>query len=434
MNNAINPATLKLKLANRYQYEFVSKCLDDLIPEDHKVRVIWDFVSNMDLSISLNDILSSYGSRGRPATDPKIMLVLWIYTIIDGNSSARKLEELCQNHDVYKWICGGITVNRTTLAEFRSLTPWKFDDLLTKCLAVMVKDGLISDCDFAQDGTRIKANAGFNSFHRESGLEALEIQMDNYIKELKKEEAEFPGVYERRKMQSKERYAREKKERVQAALRSLESARSEKTINAKRNHEKVSENDLNEIRASTTDPEVRKMKMGDGGYRLAYNTQFSTGLDSRVIYGVDVVSTLDPGTALRMIAQVQERLKKLDLKEIQSWIADAAYSAKRDIITIASLFPNCLYYAPPKPLKGIDPKKNVKGDCEAIKKWRGLIGTEETTSLYSRRCSTAEFSNMQIKNCGLKEFLVRGLVKVRGMAFLHAIAMNVVRFLDLRKK
>lgn len=436
MNNEqqFSNSNYKLTTYCRDQYEFQSRCIDDLIPEDHKARTVWDFVSNMDLRACFETINSFKGQSGRNAIDPKILLTLWIYTIIDGNCSARKLEELCKNHNVYKWICAGVSVNRTSLAEFRSLNPRKFDDLLTKCLAVMVKNGLISDSDFSQDGTRIKANAGNNSFHRENSLKKLEEEMIVYIEHLTKEEKANPDAYEQRKLQTRTRHAIDKKNRVASAIRSLEEARCEKIVNNTRSRTKVTEKDLSEVRASTTDPEVRRMKLGDGGFRLAYNVQFATGLDSRVIYGVDVVKTLDPGTQPRLMYQVQERLKKLNLAEIKRWIADAAYSAKNDIITVAALFKGCFYYAPPKPKKGADPKKYLKSDCEVIKKWRDSIDSEEAIELYRKRCSTAEFSNMQVKNHGLNAFLVRGLLKVKGMSFLHAIAMNVIRYFDFLKQ
>jgi transposase len=436
MNNTakLNPVNFKLMGANRFQYEFQTSCIDNLIPEDHKARIVWDFVSEMDLSVCLQDILSFYGQSGRPCVDPKILLTLWLYSIMDGNISARKLEELCKNHNVYKWICGGASVNRTTLAEFRSLNSRKFDELLIQCLAVMVKNELIADSDFAQDGTRVKGNAGFASFHRENTLQTTEKQLSNYIDQLKKEEKSTPDIYEKRKLFKKEKTITEKRDRVKAALRSLDEARCQKIENCKQRREKVTEEDIANVRASTTDPEIRKMKMNYGGFRLAYNVQFATGLDSRVIYAVDVVNTLDPGTAPRLMAQVQNFLGRLKLGEIKNWIADSAYSAKNDLIIVSQLFPNCTYYAPPKTKKGINPKKCVKGDCEAIKKWREMIGSEEVNEIYRKRCSTAEFSNMQVKNRGLKEFAVRGLVKVLGMARLHAIAQNIERSIDLISK
>lgn len=191
------------------------------------------------------------------------------------------------------------------------------------------------------------------------------------------------------------------------------------------------EEELNKIRASTTDPEARKMKMGDGGFRMAYNVQFATGLASRVIYGVDVGCTLDPGTAPRMMLRVHSRLKLLGLEDAKNWLGDAAYSSKEDIETAGSMFPSCRYYAPPKLKKGIDPKKPQRGDSKAVLEWRKLIGTEEVENCYKQRSSTAEFSNASVKNNGMTKFSMRGLIKVKGEALLHAIAQNIARFFDL---
>ena len=430
-NTSLNRANYKLKVACRTQYQIAWNCLDDLIPEDHKVRTLWQFAQNMDFSVCYEEINSFQGDTGRAAIDPKILFVLWVYTIMDGNSSARKLEELCENHNVYKWVCGGVSVSRTILAEFRSKNPRKFDELLTTSLAVLVKNGLISDTDFSQDGTRVKANAGFASFHREESLNKIEAEIKKYIESLNKEDVSHLSAFDKNKLEKNKRIAVDKKNSVEKALRNLYEARCEKKTNGERNRNEVTEEDLNKVRASTTDPQVRKMKMGDGGFRLAHNVQFATGLDSRVIYGVDVVNTLDPGTAPRLMYQVQERLKKLSMKTLKKWIADSAYSGKNDIITTASLFSEVLYYAPPKPKKGENPKKHRKEDCEAVKKWRDLIGSNEVNELYKKRCSTAEFSNMHVKNHAFQEFSLRGLVKAKAEATLNAISMNISRFINL---
>ncbi len=179
---------------------------------------------------------------------------------------------------------------------------------------------------------------------------------------------------------------------------------------------------------------VRKMKMGDGGFRLAYNVQFATGIKSRVIFGVDVVNTLDPGTSPSMMQQVHKVLEKLKIPSFKNWCGDSAYSGKDDVNMVNHLFPDCNYYAPAKPRKGIDPKKNQKNDCEAVKKWRASLDTDEMKELYKNRCSTAEFSNAQTKNHGLIEFLVRGIEKARSMAMLHAISNNISRYWNLLKK
>ena len=183
------------------------KCLDDLLPPEHKARAVWEFVDKMDLTSCYSKILSYKNHAGRSRTSPKVLLSLWIYSILDGNISARKIEELSCYHDAYKWIAGGTPVNRTMIAEFRSENPEKFEDLLTSCLAVMVQGNVISDHDFAQDGTRVKAYAGFNSFHRDETLEALKKEISLRIKELESESSKNPKSYDLRSKAAVEREA-----------------------------------------------------------------------------------------------------------------------------------------------------------------------------------------------------------------------------------
>lgn len=433
MNNPkkFNTSHFKINGPIRNQIEMHINSLDMLLPSDHKARDIWEFVDQMDTRACFANIKTFFGKTGRSATSPKILFALWLYSILDGNTSARKLDELCKNHNVYKWLAGGVSINRTMLAEFRAIDPMIFEDLLTSCLAVMLQAGLINDTDFAQDGTRIKANAGFNSYRREEALQALKAEIKAYIKQLNAENIDCTNTHAKREKAKEARIANERLSRVEEALKTLEKERDLKETNGKSYGEPPTDEDLKNVRASTTDPDVRKMKMGDGGYRLAYNVQFATGLDSRTIYGVDVVTTLDPGTSPRMMCKVHSRLEKLCMSPAENWIADAAFSAKEDVNVNAELFPSCRYFAPPKPRKGIDPKKHRRSDSEAIKKWRDMIGTEEVEDLYKLRCSTAEFSNAQVKNQGLREFSVRGQFKVKGMAILHAIAQNVSRYLGL---
>lgn len=428
MNNNLLNAQYKLRTPCRNQMEMQINCIDALLPADHKARDVWEFVNSMDCSPCFALLKTFTGNDGRPATSPQVLLTLWIFSIMDGNISARKLEKLCKEHNAYKWIAGGVPINRTTLADFRTLNPLLFEDLLTNSLAVMLKAGLIGDTDFAQDGTRIKANAGFNSYCREESLEKTKRDLKEYIALLALEQE---SSYEKNKQMRKKCIAQERLKKVEEALRILEKEREIKKENGARNREPPTEDDLKDMRASKTDPTARKMKMGDSGFRLAYNVQLATGMHSRVIFGVDVVTTLDAGTSPRMMAKVHSRLRKLGMHSPKHWMGDSAYSAKRDVETAAEFFPDCQYYAPPKTCRGIDPKKHLKRDSEAVRKWRDLIGAKEIGELYKFRCSTAEFSNAQMKQRGWREFLVRGLEKVTSSALLNVITQNIQRHFNL---
>lgn len=231
MNNIQSSISQRYKLLNpsRNQIEMHLKCLDDLLPPEHKARAVWEFVDKMDLTSCYGEILTYKNVSGRPTTSPKVLLCLWIYSILDGNISARKIEELCCYHDAYKWIAGGTPVNRTMISEFRSENPEKFEDLLTSCLAVMVQGNVISDQDFAQDGTRVKASAGFNSFHRDETLEALKKEISTHIKELETASLKNPNTYDLRSKAAIEREAQKRSRNIDQALENLKESNKKKT-------------------------------------------------------------------------------------------------------------------------------------------------------------------------------------------------------------
>lgn len=103
----------------RSQIEFINSCIDDLVPEDHRVRDIWNYINQIDLSSFLIKIKSTPGTAGRSAIDPKILLALWVYAIIEGIGSARVIDRYCSEHIVFKWLCGGVSVNYHTISDFR---------------------------------------------------------------------------------------------------------------------------------------------------------------------------------------------------------------------------------------------------------------------------------------------------------------------------
>ena len=90
------------------------------------------FRSHLDLRLFYAPIEAREGHAGRPATDPKILVGLWLYATADGVGSARELAELCRDHAAYRWICGGVSVNHHLLAEFRVGHETALDELLSE--------------------------------------------------------------------------------------------------------------------------------------------------------------------------------------------------------------------------------------------------------------------------------------------------------------
>jgi hypothetical protein len=112
----IGEAVPRLRTAERRQVEWRPVSLEELAPDDHRVRAVWRFVEGLDLSALLSPIKSLEGRPGHPAADPRILLALWLFATIEGVASARQVARLCGEHIAYRWLCGGVGMNAKSLA------------------------------------------------------------------------------------------------------------------------------------------------------------------------------------------------------------------------------------------------------------------------------------------------------------------------------
>lgn len=397
---------------DRHQMEMRMGSLDTLLPVEHQARIVWDYVSRLDLSSLYAAVKSGDGIGGRPATSPRALMSLWLYAVLDGVSSARHLSELCVEHIAYQWLCGGLEPNAHSLSDFRVGNAKLVDSLLTESVARLRHAGLVTMELVAQDGMRVRASAGADSFHRIETLETLRAEAAQHVKALAEEAARNPDASRTRKQAAQERGARERQERIAAALAAAEN----EAVRGEKPREKV--------RASSTDPEARIMKMPDGGFRPAYNVQFATDAGSQVIVGVDVVNTgSDQGQASRMCEQIDQRYAaRPRTLLIDGGFASLGEIDKLDAAGITAVAPV------PKPK---DDKRDryspLPDDSAAVAEWRVRMGQEATKILYHLRAATAECVNAIARNRGLRQFTVRGNTAARTVASWYALAHNVMR-------
>ena len=144
----------RVKQADRRQLRWDMVDLDSQLSADHRARAVWTFVSGLDLSEFYARIKARGEVAGRPATDPKILLALWLYATLEGVGSARALDRLCRHHAVYRWLCGGVEVDHNILAEFRVESGALVDRLLTQSLTALIAAGLVRLEEVAIDGPR----------------------------------------------------------------------------------------------------------------------------------------------------------------------------------------------------------------------------------------------------------------------------------------
>jgi len=421
----------RVLMAERNQIELRAVDLEATIALDHPARSVWAFVDRLDLSALYGAIGSVEGRAGRAAIDPKILLTLWLYATVDGVGSAREIERLTEAHDAYRWICGGVNVNHHTLSDFRCARLDLLDDWLTHSVAVLMEQDLVKLERVAQDGMRVRASAGAASFRRRSTLERCLEQAQAQVQALKDEIEADPDASNRRQRAARERAAKERQKRVAQALEQLAQVeeRKKKAPVAKKDHESEEQyKKRSEPRASSTDSEARVMKMADGGYRPAYNVQFSTTTDSQVIVGVDVNNIgSDQGQLSPMLDQVERRYSE----QPAQWLVDGGYARHDDIEDADGR--GTLVYAPVAKPKDSSraPYVALPGDSQAIAQWRERMGGEAAKEIYKQRAATAECVNAIARGRGLRQFVVRGLSKVKAVALWFAIAHNVMRAVTL---
>jgi len=411
----------RLRVPIRDQVEMRWASLDELLEADHPVRIVWAAVCRLDLTSWLSEIKAVRGHVGRDATDPRLLVALWVFATLKGIGSARELARLCGECLPYQWLCGGVSVNYHMLSDFRSQGGAKWDKLLTQIVAVLLDAGLVKMDRIAQDGMKVRASAGKSSFRRRGRLEECLEEARQQVETLKQLAEEDGEDLTRRQRAARERAARERQERVEAAMRECEELQQQREASAKKSGRKV-----DEARASTTDPEARTMKFADGGYRPGYNVQFTTDTESGVIVGVDVTNAgTDSEQLPPMLDQLDERYEHVP----DEALVDGGFATVDTIDGAAER--GCTVYAPLKDEEkqrkaGKDPHARKKGDSDAVAQWRKRMGTESAKLIYRLRCQTAEWVNAQCRNRGLWFMPVRGRPRCRMVGLLYAIAHNLV--------
>jgi transposase len=412
----------RLSVPVRNQAEVSWESLDQRLDPDSQARVVWSLVCQLDLGLWLKGIKAVEHHAGRNAIDPRLLLALWVFATLRGVGSARELERLCENHLAYQWLCGGVSVNYHTLADFRSRGGEKWDELLTQIVATLMDEGLVTMDRVAQDGMRVRADAGNSSFRTGGTLEKRLEEAKQQVETLKQLADTNPDELSRRQRAAQERAAKERQERIENAKRECDELRRKKAERDQGKKQKTSE-----ARASTTDPEARTMKFSDGGYRPGYNVQFTTDVASGIVVGVDVTNEGNDFEQMPpMLDQLEERYDKVP----DEVLIDGGFTSLGAIDSTEAR--GCKVYGPVKDEEkqtkaGKDPFARKRDDTDRTAQWRERMGQEASKTIYKFRAQTAEWVNALCRNRGLQQMAVRGIKKCRITATLYAITHNLIQ-------
>ena len=481
---------VRLKLVNREQMVLRPMDVERLVSEDHEVRAIWEFVGCLDLSRYYEDIEVVEGEAGRSASDPRLLISLWIYAYSKGVSAAREISRLSEYDPAYQWLTGMEPINYHTLSDFRIKHKEALDELFTQVLGLLSAEGLISLERVMHDGTKVKACASADTFRREERIRAhLEVARQQVEQMGDPRLAEEVGP---RVAKARQRAAREKQERLESALREMEKIRSTKSSKAAKG----------EVRVSMTDPEARVMKQSDGGYAPSYNAQITTDAREKVIVGVGVSQC---GSDYEELVPAEEKVEETMGSAPEQMVTDGGFVSRENILAMKgrgidfigpmgvgvaqsagqmkrrgvdlSFYPEAFHYdavsdtyrCPAGKILRPDGEEKRPGrtnykyrapaaDCQkcifkekccpqnetmgraivrgvddpVVVAHKEKMETEEAKQIYRQRGAVAEFPNAWIKDkIGLRQFRLRGLIKV-GMEVLWAcLTYNIKQWIRL---
>ena len=297
---------------------------------------------------------------------------------------------------------------------------------MTRSLTGLIAEGLVMLDEVIIDGTKTQARAGRGSLAQAARLRRIEAGVAEHVARLKRELEADPAGPERRRQQRALRAAEEQEARLRRARATLAEREEEKCERAK-SHAKA-EAAKPEPAVSTSDPEVRAMKLADGATRPAWNVQVATA-QGFVVTIEPTDRRNDSGLAADLVAQIERRCGAPPTR----LLADGTAMTQDEIVGLAEHCPGLTVYTPlPRERDDVTAETLRKRqwqrqrDPDALRDWRARMASEAGRAVYRRRKLT-EHAHAKMKNRGFARMLVHGIAKVRAVCLLHALAHNLMQ-------
>src|SRR5216684_4691681 len=296
-------------------------------------RMVAALVETLDVSGFGEPIKAREGVAGRDATDPELLVSLWLYGCIRGIGSARELARRCEESAPFRWLCGGVGVNHRMLSDFRTDHGEALDQLFTQVITSLVDQELVSVSRVSQDGVRVRVSAGAGSFRREERLRKLLAESKQHVEELRRqlENPESSAGLSMKQRAARRRAAKEKQQRLEQAIAQLPELKQKQAEAARKagggkHGQKIRDT---EPRVSTSDAEARRMKMPNGGFNPACNVQLATDTESRAIVGVEVSHEGSDSAGLSQ--PMREQVEQRSGRAVEQHLLDGGYLRIQDI-------------------------------------------------------------------------------------------------------
>lgn len=431
--------------------------VDEWLPERHLARFVVEVIASLDLRA----MIGSYRGSGEASYHPAVLLGVLIYGYATGVFSSRKLERSTYDSVAFRFIAANQHPDHDTIAAFRRRFLTDIETLFVQVLLLAREMGVLKMGTVALDGTKIHANASRHSALSYEHAGKIEAQLQAEVAELmaRAEAADqadlpdgmsIPDELARREQRlaeiararatiearAKERHAREQAEyeAKMAASESRAATTGKKPSGRPPEPPEVGPGSTDQV--NLTDEESRIMPMPGGGFEQCYNAQAAVAAGSLLVIANDVVQATNDK---QQVAPMLGKLGALpgELGEVETLLADTGYFSEANVQACVAAEVDPLIAMGRQPhhpplAERFAPAPPVPDNPTPIEAMAHRLKTPEGRALYALRKHTPEPVFGIIKSVlGFRQFLLRGLNKVRGEWNLVTMAYNVKRLFAL---
>jgi transposase len=283
--------------------------LDDLVPEDHAVRVIDAFVAGLDLA-ALGFAKAEPAATGRPPYDPGDLLRLYLYGYLNLVRSSRRLERECGRNVEVMWLLNRLAPDHKTIAEFRRLNAGPFKAVCRAFVRFCAQAKLIGGQWVAIDGSKFQAVASkravVSAAKLEEQLKAIDGQVQGYLESL-----DAADVAEDDAANGADKQA------IREALAKLQERRADVAST------QAILKELGQSQHVVGEPEAKLMKTGQGASMVAYNVQTAVDAEHKLVVHHELTNESNDSRSLQPMATTAKEVLNAETLNV---VADAGYS------------------------------------------------------------------------------------------------------------
>ena len=414
--------------------------LRDWLPENHLAYFVSDVADNLDLSGM--DAVYGNEKRGQPPYDPLMMTKVLLYGYCVGVFSSRRIERRLVEDIAFRVLAAGNQPNFRTVSDFRKIHLGTLEGLFEQVLKIALEAGAMKVGRVAVDGTKVKANASKHKAMSYDRMQEKEKQLKAEVKQLlaQAEAAdaaedqqygkdrrgdELPAELQRRETRIK---------KIQQAKRAVEQRARDKAVAEGADPKQATPKDKDQN--NFTDPQSRIMKGADGIVQ-AYNAQAAVEPKLQLIVGQTVTQAAnDKEQLMPMLATMEEQSGQRP----DDVLADSGYCSEKNLEALDS---------EENPERRIDgyiaterqkhdeykapcPKGPLPKGATRVDRMRRKLKTKAGKAVYAARKAIVEPVFGQIKQArGFRQFLLRGIDKVRGEWSMVCLTHNILKMYRL---